>query len=210
MPTPKADFERCVFINCPFDGDYMPLLRALIFTVIQCGFQPRIATESGDGGEVRVKKISELMGQSRYSIHDISRIEPLDACALPRFNMPFELGMDFGCREHGPEGLKSKRFLILEKERYRYREVLSDIAGNDIKAHGNEPLSLVRAVRTWFAENDVRGLASHNRIWDAYNEFLLKLTEEAAKLGYEDGDYADLAITELVYLITLHAPPTRA
>ena len=46
------------------------------------------------------------------------------------------------------------------------------------------------------------GLASHNRIWDAYNEFLLKLSEEAKKLGYHDGDYSQLSITEYIYLAT--------
>ena len=210
MTIPTANFDECVFINCPFDEDYMPLLRVLIFTVIQCGFKPRIATERSDSGEVRIKKISGIISESKYSIHDISRIEPLADGALPRFNMPFELGIDIGCREHGSDELKTKKCLVLEKERYRYQKVLSDIAGNDIKAHDNEPLLLVRAVRTWFAENGVFGLASHNRIWDVYNEFLFKLSEEAKRLGYEDGDYSDLPITEYIYLITRLSPPTKA
>jgi len=36
-------FDRNVFINCPFDDGYMPLLRPLLFTVYCLGFQPRIA-----------------------------------------------------------------------------------------------------------------------------------------------------------------------
>ena len=71
MTEPTTDFEQCVFINCPFDDDYMPLLRALIFTVIQCGFRPRIATERSDSGEVRIKKIVGIIGESKVSIHDI-------------------------------------------------------------------------------------------------------------------------------------------
>ena len=51
MTIPTGDFDNCVFINCPFDDDYMPLLRVLIFTVVQCGFRPRIATERADSGE---------------------------------------------------------------------------------------------------------------------------------------------------------------
>jgi hypothetical protein len=188
----------------------MPLLRVLIFTVIQCGFKPRITTERSDSGGVRIKKISGIIGESKYSIHRISHIEPLAAGALPRFNMPFELGIDIGCREHGSDDLKTKRFLVLEKERYRYQKVLSDIAGNDIKAHENEPLLLVRAVRNWFAENGVFGLASHTRIWDAYNEFLFKLSKEAERLGYKDGDYSDLPITEYIYFMTRLSPPTKA
>lgn len=210
MALPEIDFEKCVFINCPFDEEYLPMLRVLIFTVVHCGFIPRIATERADSGEVRIKKISGIIGESRYSIHDISRIEPLTKGALPRFNMPFELGIDIGCREHGTEELQTKRCLVLEKERFRYQKVLSDIAGNDIKAHDNKPLVLVRAVRSWFAENGVFGLASHTRIWEAYNEFLVSLSEEAKSLGYKDGDYSDLPIAEYIYLITRLSKPTKA
>jgi len=77
MTHENHDFNRNVFINCPFDPDYKPMLRALLLTVIECGLEPRIATESGDSGEVRVQKIENLIRESRYSIHDISRIEPL-------------------------------------------------------------------------------------------------------------------------------------
>jgi hypothetical protein len=207
MPAPTSEFGKCVFINCPFDHDYLPLLRVLIFSVIQCGFRPRIATERADSGEVRIRKILSLIGESRFSIHDISRIEPLAKGALPRFNMPFELGVDIGSREHGDARLRSKRCLILERERFRYQKVLSDIAGNDIKAHGNDPVGVVKAVRSWFSENGVFGLPSHNRIWDAYNEFLLRLTEEAKILGYAEGDYSEVPVPEYIYLITRLSPP---
>lgn len=207
MASPTTEFGKCVFINCPFDDDYLPLLRVLIFTVIQCGFRPRIATERSDSGEVRIRKIISIIGESRYSIHDISRIEPLKGGELPRFNMPFELGIDIGCREHGTAELKSKQCLILERERFRYQAVLSDIAGNDIKSHQNDPIALVKSIRSWFAENGVFGLPSHNRIWDAYNEFLLRLTDEAAIMGYRDGDYSEITIAEYIYLITRLAPP---
>jgi hypothetical protein len=210
VPEATTDFEQCVFINCPFDDDYMPMLRVLIFTVIQCGFRPRIATERSDSGEVRIKKIVSLIGESKFSIHDISRMEALKIGDLPRFNMPFELGLDIGCRELGDASLKTKKCLVLEKEEFRYRKVLSDIAGNDIKAHDGDPLSLVEAVRDWFADNHVFGLAAPTRIWDAYNEFLLPLTQQAKLLGYTDGDYSQMTITEYIYLVTLLSPPTKA
>jgi hypothetical protein len=150
------------------------------------------------------------MGASKFSIHDISRIEPLIAGGLPRFNMPFELGIDIGCREHGSEAHRTKRCLVLERERFRYQKVLSDIAGNDIKAHHNDPMTVVKAIRAWFAENGVFGLPSHNRIWDAYNEFLLQLTDQARDLGYVDGDYSEMPLTEYIYLVNLLSAPLRA
>lgn len=210
MSDPDKDFEQNVFINCPFDDEYLPMLRVLIFTVIQCGFRPRIATERSDSGEVRIKKIVSMIGESRFSIHDISRIEVLNVGDLPRFNMPFELGIDIGCRELGGALFNKKRCLVLEKERFRYQKVLSDISGNDIKAHDGDPIRLVRAVRNWFAENGVFDLASPNTIWEAYNEFLLMLTKEAEILGYPKGDYSDIPITEYINLVARLSPPTRA
>jgi len=67
--------------------------------------------------------------------------------ALPRFNMPFELGLDIGMRCAAPGKLSQKRCLVLERERYRYQAALSDISGNDIKAHEGKPEILVREVR---------------------------------------------------------------
>ncbi len=34
-------------------------------------------------------------------------------------------------------------------ERFRYQKFLSDIAGQDIKAHGNDPDTLIGAIRNW-------------------------------------------------------------
>ncbi len=84
---------RDVFINCPFDQQYRPLLHALLFVVHDCGFHARAALEVEDSGEVRVQKILRIIGESPYGIHDISRVES------PRFNMPLELGL-FSVRKH--------------------------------------------------------------------------------------------------------------
>jgi hypothetical protein len=68
-------FERNVFVNCPFDKRFQPLLRPLLFTIIYLGLQPRIALERTDSGESRLDKILELIRESKYSIHDLSRSE---------------------------------------------------------------------------------------------------------------------------------------
>lgn len=167
----KMRFNKNIFINCPFDDEYKPLLRPLIFTIIDCGFTPRIASESSDGGEVRMEKIKRLIQESCYSIHDISRIEPLKKNDLPRFNMPFELGLDLGCKHFGTKKTSRKKCLILEKEKYRYQKVLSDISGNDIKSHNNNSETLVHNVRSWIRESASKSVPSPNRIWLRYNEF---------------------------------------
>ncbi|MEP7011624.1 MAG: hypothetical protein ABJC13_14975, partial [Acidobacteriota bacterium] len=65
-------FESNVFINCPFDATYLPLLRPLLFTVVFLGYSPRIASERFDSGENRIDKICSLIRESKYSIHDLS------------------------------------------------------------------------------------------------------------------------------------------
>ena len=67
-------------------------------------------------------------------------------------NMPFELGIDYGSRQHGPEFMRGKKCLILEKEAYDFKAALSDMSGVDIKSHRNKPEEVVRAVRDWFYE----------------------------------------------------------
>lgn len=54
-----------VFVNCPFDDEYFPLLRPLRFTIVFAGYHPRIATERSDSGENRLDKICGLIRESR-------------------------------------------------------------------------------------------------------------------------------------------------
>ena len=97
-------FEKNVFINCPFDDEYKGLLRALLFSIIDMGFEPRIALESLNSGEARIEKIIKIIQQSQFAIHDLSRIKSKGAGEFYRMNMPFELGLDIeigraSCRE---------------------------------------------------------------------------------------------------------------
>jgi hypothetical protein len=95
---PRGEYDRTVFINCPFDAAYAPIFEAIVFTIHDAGFLPTCARERLDSSQVRIDKITRLIGQSRYSIHDLSRTEIDAATALPRFNMPLELGIDLGCK----------------------------------------------------------------------------------------------------------------
>ena len=88
---------RHVFLNCPFDDAYRPLLRSMQFTVIGCGYFPRCALEEDNAAEVRVGKIMRLIrDECALGIHDISRTETDGTPPLPCFNMPFELGLHLG------------------------------------------------------------------------------------------------------------------
>ena len=52
--TRELPFERCVFVNCPFDDDFLPLLHALVFAIHVCGFIARIAVEDTGSNETRL------------------------------------------------------------------------------------------------------------------------------------------------------------
>jgi hypothetical protein len=61
MREERDSFSTNVFINCPFDPEYNRLLRPLLFTILQFGFTPKIASERSDGGEFRLAKITGLI-----------------------------------------------------------------------------------------------------------------------------------------------------
>ncbi|MEA2602667.1 MAG: hypothetical protein QOF89_3659 [Acidobacteriota bacterium] len=201
MSLEESQFEGSVFINCPFDPEYRLLAQALIFTVLECGLEPRIASERVDSGQVRVEKIRDLIRSCQFSIHDISRIEPLRRGDLPRFNMPFELGLDLGCRYYGDAGLATKQCLILEREQYRYQRVLSDIAGHDIRAHESDPQRLVLEVRNWLRVAKGRVLPSGNEVWERHNLFLDHLPTIFVLGRYSEKDIAALEVAEYIGFI---------
>ncbi len=144
---------RSVFINCPFDYDYLPLLRAACFAIMACGLRPRCALEFGDGGASRFGEIVKLMGSCGFAIHDISRVKLDKRSKMPRFNMPLELGADFGLRFAGSKDQKARKMMILDAEPHRYDKSLSDLSGNDIEVHGNDTRRIIGCVRDWLRKN---------------------------------------------------------
>jgi hypothetical protein len=80
-----------VFINCPFDAGYRPILNAILFAVFDLGFVARCALEEEDTGEFRLSKIERIIEECRYGVNDLSAVAPDVATGLPRFNMPLEL-----------------------------------------------------------------------------------------------------------------------
>ena len=100
------DYDTSVFINCPYDSAYEPLLHAIVFAVHHMRLEPKLALGSSDAGYLRLEKILALIEGCKYSIHDISRTELDPNHGLPRFNMAFELGLDLGCK--GMENVVTK------------------------------------------------------------------------------------------------------
>ena len=181
-----------VFLNVPFDAAYRPLFEALVFCVTDCGYEARCALEASDGGHVRVEKITRIIADCAFGVHDISRTELDKKSRLPRFNMPFELGLFLGAKRFGDRRQKRKAILILDRERYRYQKYLSDIAGQDIKAHRNKPALLIGAVRDWLRDAEPnRQLPSSTIIASRYKKFRRDLPGLCQNLRLDPDELTD-------------------
>jgi hypothetical protein len=192
-------FSKNVFINCPFDKAFFPLLKTAIFTLKKLGFNPRLALERFDSGEVRFAKIKELIEDSKYGIHDLSRSKSTKGDEYFRLNMPFELGFDLGCRDfHQNKQYRDKKILVLEDERYSTKKALSDISFGDCKCHGGEAEELVFEIRNWFSELGFKNLPSASSIWDDFNIFYSELYLEMKSKGFRDKDIERLPISEFI------------
>jgi hypothetical protein len=195
-------YEQNVFINCPFDSEYAPIFEAIVFAVNDAGFRPKCARERLDSSQIRLKKIVELISASRYSIHDLSRTTLDHVNALPRFNMPLELGIDLGCKEFSPD-CSDKSLLIFDSEPYRFHTFVSDLGGQDIHQHGNSPRTAVTRVRNWLrTESGKSAMQGGAAIYSRYEAFRSDLPEICAELNLEISDltFADLSFTIAFWL----------
>ncbi len=168
---PQSRYGDSVFINSPFDADYYPLFNAIVFAVQDCGFLARCALEVEDSGAVRIEKIARIISECKFGVHDISRTELDSRYHLPRFNMPLELGLFLGAARFGGKRQKEKLCLILDRERFRYQKFCSDIAGQDISVHRDEPETAIKVVRNWLAAAVADILPGGTRIADRYKLF---------------------------------------
>jgi hypothetical protein len=128
--------------------------------------------EEDDAADFRLSKIERIIEECRLGLNDLSAVE-LDANThLPRFNMPLELGIFFGCQRFGGASQGQKRALILDREPYRYRQFISDISGQDIRSHGGDPERAIREVRDWLQTTTRRqALAGGGEIVTEYRRF---------------------------------------
>jgi hypothetical protein len=198
------EYEQNVFINCPFDTEYASIFEAIVFAVNDAGFRPKCARERLDSSQIRLQKIADLISASRYSIHDLSRTELDDAHALPRFNMPLELGIDLGCKTFHPE-CSDKSLLIFDSEQYRFQKFVSDLGGQDIHQHSNNPKVAVTRVRNWLrTESGKNGIPGGPAIYARYEAFRSDLPEICSELHLDVGDltFADFSYTIARWLDT--------
>jgi hypothetical protein len=142
--------SESVFLNVPFDRQFEPLFLALIAGVVGVGATPRCVLQIPDSGAGRLNRLLDLIGDCRSSIHDMSRVAL--SKGVPRFNMPFELGM--ACALARREG--HHRFFVFEERPYRILKSLSDLNGIDPQIHGGTRRGVLRGVLNCFTSNRAR------------------------------------------------------
>lgn len=181
-------FERSVFINCPFDEAFAPLLQAIAFCITDLGFIPRLAPENADNAANRLDRIIELVRASKYGIHDLSRCKSTVEGEYARLNMPFELGLDHGCARFGTGRMLEKTILILEENSYDYQKGLSDISGWDIQAHQGDYIKIVRIVSSWLIRQAGADPVGPSKIQGNYLTFQEWYWEREIDRGASDDD----------------------
>jgi hypothetical protein len=130
---PQRRRERySVFLNIPYDSAFENLYLAYIAGLSAFGLIPR-ATLEIPTSQRRLQRILKLIQECAYSIHDLSRVQ-LDAKAprVPRFNMPFELGLAVGQNVRN----RHETWYVCETVPHRVGKSLSDLNGTDVRIHG--------------------------------------------------------------------------
>ena len=163
-----ADYDHRVFLNCPFDAQFKPLFDAIVFTIHDLGFQARHAVID-DGSVVRVERIASEIATSKYSLHDMSRVQ-LGKNKLPRFNMPFEAGIAYAVHAMNPYK-RDHHIGILDGIQYQHYASISDLAGLDPKVHQNDPDAAIGCVRDFLRKKSTLGLPGAAHVTKRYLAF---------------------------------------
>lgn len=201
MDNNDDSFANRVFINCPIDPGYDELFKASIYTILACGFYPVSALQLNDGG-LRLEKICNLIKSCMYSIHDLSMVELDDENSLPRFNMPFELGIDYGYRNDGCSILRQKSFLIFESSTHKLGVYLSDLAGNDPSCHIKKPEFVIKEIRNWLNSAIIVynkfSLPGDRKIAETFNNFCQDLPDLCKDAGFDVNSISFVDLTSMM------------
>ena len=102
--------------------------------------------------------------------------------------------MFWGRLRFGDEFQRKKRLLVLDREANRYRGSLSDISGQDIGVHQDNPAKIIEAVRNFLSFSDGhRKLPGAEAIFLRYRLFHNELPEiaEAMEISREEMNKID-------------------
>jgi hypothetical protein len=106
--------------------------------------------------------------------------------------MPLELGIFLGAKFLGDPKQRQKACLVFDEKPYRYQMYLSDVAGQDISWHANDPKTLIFRVRDWLASLSGEALPSGSVIWDHFMTFKGELRHSCERLRQKPNEVTHL------------------
>ena len=112
--------------------------------------------------------------------------------------MPFELGIDVGCRLFKDGECAEKKCLILVGERYKYQAAISDLSNSDVANHQNTPEDVVVEVRNWLSSTCDLRADGPSKIWDSFNIFMGDNYDALTERGFSKRDIERLPVLELM------------
>jgi hypothetical protein len=173
-PSALTINEQSVFLNVPFDPEYSSLFIALIAGLTALGRKPHCVLEVPSDGRNRLERIFGLIASCGASIHDLSRVGLSGDLKVPRFNMPFELGITYTLSQ-----ITSHGFFVLEEQAFRLQASLSDLNGHDPHIHDGTPTGVLRCVLDCF------GTPAKSPPLSALETLTKRLTQTALRLQRE-------------------------
>jgi hypothetical protein len=156
---------RRVFLNIPFDSAYEPIFIGLFAALVHLGKRPVTVLQLGGGVAPRLDRLLEQIRSSAFSVHDLSRVQLSGrGCgAVPRFNMPFELGLAVAVARL--DRIQSAHTCaLLEARPFRLQRSLSDMNGFDPIIHNGTRAGAVRSMFEIFAVTSPADLRSALRL----------------------------------------------
>jgi hypothetical protein len=161
-----------VFLNIPFAATHEYLYVALIAGLATLRLTPRCVLEIPPQ-QNRLDRLFTLINECAYSIHDLSYVKLSGGSGprVPRFNMPFELGMAVAIAKSQTAG-QDHQFRMFEAKSYRLHKSLSDVLGHDPYIHQGRAHGVLEALLNVFSHlPDAPDIADLRRVYRDLRRF---------------------------------------
>lgn len=136
-----------VFMNYPYDEEFLPYSEALAFAIVATGLLPLCALDLTVPDRPRLQAIVEAIDSCDFSVHDLSRASGFGEENLARMNMPLEMGMALF------HALRTQhvdhRCAFFVSDSHTYKRFASDLAGLDPVVYGDSVELLVAKTSDW-------------------------------------------------------------
>ncbi len=176
-------YNNNVFINCPFDKNYREIVEKLVFILQFYGFEVLMSVNKSSSHD-RLNEIIKMIIKSKYTFHDLSRHEAQKKGEIARFNMPFELGIDFGCNQF-VKNRQNKIIAILDSSPHKYDVHSSDLSGRDILFHQNNGETLFKLIPDWLSISTGKLYDSPKKLKGYYTEWNKDYRSTLKNKGYD-------------------------